>query len=482
MTAYGTPVIDGYTVLDLLGAGASADVWRVRDAAGQELAAKVFTRGAGTSGRKEWRALQNHRGPHIMPVLDYVSDEAGHGVIVMPLMSGGSLQEVVSGRGGLTAGELVTALAPMAGALAALHKAGSVHGDVTPRNVLFDGDGKPILSDLGTRSVPAMGKAAQWGTDGFIAPEVLDGLTPGAPADVYALGATAWFALTGQVPPIPAMRPRLADVVSGLPDEMAEVITACLSVTPTARPTAAQCERQLTAACESVALPLDQAAGSQNAGMITRRLRDEAQRNQLRQAQAAPVAAKNKGLSLSPRVLVPSAVAVGLLTAAFVWPTGGSDERQVAKVVSQQMANAKTSGSPAGPASKPSTSNVAVVSETDVRALLNCRAAAWNARSTANLVRCMASDSPALKDDTAALTQAQQRGVTYKGVGYSVDKLALHSASGTTRVFTAIVTRSAFTATQGGKDTQLPEQTSEVKLTVTGEGHDARITQWSVQK
>ena len=76
-------------------------------------------------------------------------------VLVLENAEGGSLDDLLAARGTLPAGEVVTACAPIAQALAELHARGLVHGQVTPANVLFSGDGRPMLGNFGTGPLSA---------------------------------------------------------------------------------------------------------------------------------------------------------------------------------------------------------------------------------------------------------------------------------------------------------------------------------------
>ena len=85
-------------------------------------------------------------------------------------------------------------------------------GDVSPGNVLFTGQGKPMLSDLGIARMlgdPAGG--AGHGTPGFVDPAPVDAVRAGLQPerDVYAAAALGWFCLTGAAPPRTADRPPL---------------------------------------------------------------------------------------------------------------------------------------------------------------------------------------------------------------------------------------------------------------------------------
>lgn len=280
------PQLAGFNVQGHIGSGGSADVWQVVNDQGDVFAAKVFRDGTASGGRREWKALNRHAGPHVVPAIDLLRDAEGRTVLIMPMMHGGSLYDVVSGRGRLTLSETVTALAPVTAALAGMHETGETHGDLTPRNVLFDESGKPYLADLGATRLPAEGGAQEWGSAGFVAPELLEGDAPRAAADVYALGATLWFALTGEIPQPAALRPRLEDVVGDVAPDVISLVTACLTLTPSARPDATDVHRRLVGATQPSAVPLDRRALSDGADdptaamSMTRRLRHEARQNQ----------------------------------------------------------------------------------------------------------------------------------------------------------------------------------------------------------
>ncbi len=77
---------------------------------------------------------------------------------------------------------------PLAQALASVHAQGLVHGDVTPANVLFAADGRPMLSDLGISRLLGSPAAEVGGTGGYLDPAVVAGAAPGPASDVHGLG------------------------------------------------------------------------------------------------------------------------------------------------------------------------------------------------------------------------------------------------------------------------------------------------------
>jgi hypothetical protein len=127
--------------------------------------------------------------------------------------------------------------------LAAVHAQGLLHGDVTPGNVLFTADGRPVLSDLGVSRLLGVAADVQQpvhGTSGYLAPEVVAGGAPGPGADVHGLAATCLGALTGRAPYDDLGRRRApSGPPAGDPEcRMLEVLDRALDPDPGARPTA----------------------------------------------------------------------------------------------------------------------------------------------------------------------------------------------------------------------------------------------------
>ncbi len=147
--------------------------------------------------------------PHIIPV--YEAGQAG-GVlfIAMRFVTGGDLRGVLAREGPLPPGRAAGFLSPVASALDAAHRAGLVHRDVKPGNVLVDSDpGRPehvYLSDFGISKGAAASSAGLTGTGQFLgtpeytSPEQARGLRVDGRADQYALACVAWHLLAGTVP------------------------------------------------------------------------------------------------------------------------------------------------------------------------------------------------------------------------------------------------------------------------------------------
>jgi hypothetical protein len=196
--------VPGYDAVELLGYGSGGEVWLARDrATGTPVALKRLRPGADLGARdrlrREAAVLAGVDHPHVVRLRTVVGDGDGL-VLVLDLASGGSLARLLATRRRLQPGEVVTLAVPLAEALAAVHLQGLVHGDVTPANVLFDADGRPLLSDLGVARLLGAGPGAPHGTRGFLDPAALAGATPGPASDVHGLAATCLAALTGTAP------------------------------------------------------------------------------------------------------------------------------------------------------------------------------------------------------------------------------------------------------------------------------------------
>lgn len=266
------PEVPGYAVGRLLGQGSTSRVWLVTDdRTGRDFALKCFRPAAEQSAcgagmteegiRREIRILAGLDHPHLVRFHDVVGPGSGtrdKAALVMDYAPAGSLAGLVAARGRLSAGEAVTVLMPIAQALAYLHRGGLTHGDVSPGNILFTAQGKPMLSDVGiARLLGDPARPALQGTPGFLdpAPEVAAQADLQPERDVYSLAAVGWFCLTGRPPEITAERPPLTVLVPAVPAELAAALESALDEDRRLRPTAAALA---TAVYRSAApLPLD---------------------------------------------------------------------------------------------------------------------------------------------------------------------------------------------------------------------------------
>ncbi|HET9347330.1 MAG TPA: protein kinase [Candidatus Limnocylindrales bacterium] len=246
-----------YRLLDPLGSGGSAQVWRATDKrTGDTVAVKrlhplVFADAAGRERLvREFRALRDLDEPHIVRVRDLeLTDEDG--ALILDYVAGPSLATRLAGGERMSTAEAVQIAMDVAAALAAAHAAGIVHRDVTPGNILLDpGDGARLtdfgiaLGGAGTDLEPALTATGELvGTLRYLAPEQLRG-APATPAsDVHALAAVAYEMLAGR-PAYEAATPvalaeahaRPVDAIAGIPPALDEAVRRALAPDPADRP------------------------------------------------------------------------------------------------------------------------------------------------------------------------------------------------------------------------------------------------------
>lgn len=202
--------IGEWTVLRLLGRGAMAGVWLCQDPSGRRAAVKWLDRAALRNRHRferELRALAQVQHPHVVQVLGQGEHE-GRPYAVMQHVEGSDLRVYGAKLRQRPAAERHREVARLGSqlceALAAVHDEGLVHRDVKPANVLVDRQGRAVLVDFGVvkdldePSGTVVGVLV--GTAGYAAPEQLRGEDVDHRADLYGLGATLYFLLTGDRP------------------------------------------------------------------------------------------------------------------------------------------------------------------------------------------------------------------------------------------------------------------------------------------
>lgn len=175
----------GYELGELLGFGTCGEVWSGREVAtGEPVAVKRLRDDldAGAVVGRLHRLVVDSQ--HVVPVRAVLSGPGGV-ALVTALAAGGSLATLLRLRGRLSAGEAVTVVLPLAQTLAELHAKGIVHGAVSPSNILFTANGRPMLADLGLAEL--LGAA---GPPGSAAASRAPG-TDGAPGAAGAPGTEA---------------------------------------------------------------------------------------------------------------------------------------------------------------------------------------------------------------------------------------------------------------------------------------------------
>ncbi|HEX8931138.1 MAG TPA: serine/threonine-protein kinase [Actinomycetota bacterium] len=152
---------------------------------------------------REARAAARLSHPGAVTLFDVVSDD-GQDYIVMELIDGPNLDQLVADSGPLEPRRAAVMGLRLLATLEAAHRAGIVHRDVKPSNVLIRDDGSTKLTDFGTASLTGdpelTATGVVVGSPAYMAPEQIRGLEVGPPTDLWALGATLYFAVEGEPP------------------------------------------------------------------------------------------------------------------------------------------------------------------------------------------------------------------------------------------------------------------------------------------
>ena len=256
-----------YKVVGLLGRGGMSVVELAEDAEGGPVARKrIFLRGSAAQLEQARRRL--HREAELVSRLDHpgivrlldVEDDGTDLVLVMPFLPGGTLADRVAATGPLPAAQVEYLPDALLDALAAAHRHGVIHRDIKPDNILFDASGRPALADFGvatardlTAGLTVAGMIV--GTPTFMAPEQARGEPATTASDVFALGATMLFALTGAGPygdgdPHAVLwragQARVAPLPASAPLPLRRRLRAMLDRRPARRPSAAAARGGIT--------------------------------------------------------------------------------------------------------------------------------------------------------------------------------------------------------------------------------------------
>jgi eukaryotic-like serine/threonine-protein kinase len=252
-------IADRYALAVPIGQGGMGVVWRAQDTLlGREVAIKevrlppTIPDSERSSMRarvlREARAAARLNHPGVVTLYDVINEQ-GHAFIVMELINAPTLAQVVAQQGPLEPRRAARIGAQVAAALAAAHRAGIVHRDVKPANVMVLGD-SARLTDFGIARVKGDPKLTSTGlivgSPAYMAPEQASGAAAGPEADLWGLGATLYYAVEGR-PPFErdGQIAILTAVVNDAPrapqraGELAPVIVALLSKDPGRRPSAA---------------------------------------------------------------------------------------------------------------------------------------------------------------------------------------------------------------------------------------------------
>ena len=201
-------VVDGrYTLIERIGSGGMADVWKAHDGdLGRDVAIKVLHENFARDTqfverfRREASAAAGLQHPNVVSVYDRGEWEGTY-YIAMELVEGSSLRDLINR--GLEPSEAVEVARQVLAAASFAHARGIVHRDLKPLNVLIDRSGRIRVTDFGiaragNSEITQTGSVM--GTAQYLSPEQAQGMEVGPPGDIYAIGVMLFEMLTGRVP------------------------------------------------------------------------------------------------------------------------------------------------------------------------------------------------------------------------------------------------------------------------------------------
>ena len=204
--------LGSYTIMRALGAGGMGAVYEAQDQeSGRRVALKVLSHTLDSPEARERFFREGRLAAsinHPNSVYIFGTEEiGGTPVITMELVAGGTLQDRVRARGPLPIGEAVDAVLQLIEGLDAAQRIGILHRDIKPSNCYVGEDGTVKIGDFGlsistaVRTEPALtATGAFLGTPAFCSPEQLRGEELNARSDMYSVGATLYYLLTGRTP------------------------------------------------------------------------------------------------------------------------------------------------------------------------------------------------------------------------------------------------------------------------------------------
>ena len=275
-------MLDGrYHVRTRIAHGGMATVYLATDTRlDREVALKVMhadlVRDADFVGRfiGEAKSVAKLSHPNIVGVYDQGAD-GQYLYLVMEYVPGRTLRALLRERGWLPWQEALSVIDPVLAGLAAAHRAGIVHRDVKPENVLLTADGRVKVVDFGlARASAAVGNTRAGmiiGSVSYIAPEQVTGAPTDARTDVYAAGVMLFEMLTGRVPfsgesPLAVAYahvnsdvPAVSTLAGGIPPGVEQLVGAATSRDPQLRPPDAEVFLRVTRGLRGIADPAEQA-------------------------------------------------------------------------------------------------------------------------------------------------------------------------------------------------------------------------------
>ncbi|MCB9451846.1 MAG: protein kinase [Anaerolineaceae bacterium] len=247
-----------YRLVAQQGSGGMAVIYKAVDVElGRTVAVKVL-RPSLTSDpsfltrfRNEARSVANLSHPNIVTVYDVGADGPTH-YIVMEFVEGQDLKKIIKSEGILSVDRTLKLAIQICAGIGFAHRAGLVHADVKPQNILVTKGDIIKVTDFGIAQAlsdtqPGEKQSVVWGSPHYFAPEQARGERPTPASDVYAIGIVLFEMLTGRLPYVGASQqelamahikeqiPRVSDFNPNVPENLTQIIQKVMSKEPSAR-------------------------------------------------------------------------------------------------------------------------------------------------------------------------------------------------------------------------------------------------------
>ncbi len=262
------PLIAGrYRITRLVGRGGMGAVYLARDTElDEDVALKVLSDDLATSPvlidrfRREVKLARRVTHENVARMFD-IGEHEGARFLTMEFVDGESLAELLGRTGRLPVAKVLDLARAICAGLGAAHRAGVVHRDLKPDNVMLGRNGRVLITDFGIARDPVTSQVGATvgmvvGTPAYMAPEQVEARADiDARADIYALGVMLFELFTGELPwrgssPMAVAAARLyaeppdpRAVVPELPPGLAAVVIRCMARDPAARPASADAVR-----------------------------------------------------------------------------------------------------------------------------------------------------------------------------------------------------------------------------------------------
>ncbi|MFN8564190.1 MAG: protein kinase [Anaerolineae bacterium] len=253
-------VLNGrYRLVAQQGSGGMAVIYKAVDQAlGRTVAIKILRPSLTNDPaflarfRNEARSVANLAHPNIVTVHDVGSDGPTH-YIVMEFVEGTDLKRIIKADGALPIDRAINLAIQICGGIGFAHRAGLVHADVKPQNILVTKDDVVKVTDFGIAQAlsdaqPGEKQQVVWGSPHYFAPEQARGEKPTPASDVYSIGIVIFEMLTGRLPYTGAnqqelalahIRERIPTVIEfnpNVPESLSRIVYKTMSKEPVALP------------------------------------------------------------------------------------------------------------------------------------------------------------------------------------------------------------------------------------------------------